>query len=285
MSKLFVFGDSYSEQFPDQRTYVNLLCQHYRLELENYSRGGGSLLHLVDAWNQNCNKINKGDQVIVTLTSIDRTRFFPQYEHATQYTNLVHLKAAWIDKDKQLITREERDAFEKYYAYLHQPQQVALWLKSWLFWLGEICRRNDSVPVVMDCVEQTRSLLDTSDVHNIIRTNGSLLESISNREIIDNQYWAACQPVGIHFYDPRLNHMVLDNHKIMFNKIQDCWQNNKTVLDVKEGFLQHILDMACMYDESNLSDKFGDSEDDRIPRCKIAMKPLGWKLHVQDYFL
>lgn len=274
MNKLFVFGDSYSERFPDQRTYVNLLCQHYSLELENYSKGGGSLAHLVDAWNQNCNKITKGDKVIVTLTSIDRTRFFPQYEHVTQYTQLIHLKAEWIDKDKQLITREERDAFEKYYAYLHQPRQVALWLKSWLFWLGEICRRNDIVPIVMDCFEQTMALLDTSDVPNIIRSNGSLLESISNREMIVNRFWDACQPVGIHFYDPRLNHMVLENHQIMFNKIVDCWENKNLILDVKQGFKQNVLDMSCMYDGSNLLDKFGQSGDDRIERCKMAMKKV-----------
>ena len=274
MNKLWVFGDSYSEKFPDQRTYINLLCQHYNLELQNFSKGGGSLAHLIDAWNQQSNNIVKGDKVIVTLTSIDRTRFFPQYEHVTQYTQLIHLKAAWIDKDKQVITREERDAFEKYYAYLHQPQQVALWLKSWLFWLGEICRRNQTVPVVMDCFEQTRSLLDTSDVPNIIRTNGSLLESISNREIVNNEYWEACQPVGIHFYDPRLNHMILDNHRIMFSKIADCWEYGDSVLDVTKGFVTQSLDIACMYDGADLFDKFGNSGDDRIERCKMAMKKI-----------
>lgn len=250
---IWLFGGSYAGdpgQDANMPTYYSLLRDHFGCQLFNCGKSGSSLTYTYITFNEVRHKIQKNDIILVCLTEPSRQNFFSDRPEVSAMLGL-HFHAC---------TDYEKDAMEKYMKYLHNASNDANTLVNFLYNLQ--CATEDlSLTTICMPLSSTRKLLGypnlkdipTHDFSSLVFPTGFLFD-IPDGEASDSDIRKLIYGKFTGYYDPRINHMCMSNHKIMATKLIDTIETG-CALDFTNGFRKNILTI-----ESLNSDEFRSTE-------------------------
>lgn len=156
----------------------------------------------------------EGDTVIVQLTGSNRKWFFPD---EPQLSNTFQ---------SQGYHHSIQTAVDHYHQYLHNDQLNNIQYTAYVYALMFVKQSMQHV-----------NFLFLPGFDSIPNVNGNLTTNICNYELgITTPQEFFEKHKG---YDPRLNHMSIENHTILANKVVDCLKNN-TPLDLTNGFVKDL---------------------------------------------
>jgi hypothetical protein len=223
--KLWVFGDSFSIS----NDYKNKDLWNYdtnwivevqkKLQLSQslvISQFGVSNEWIFKHFIQETGNFQSGDFVICQLTSPNRHWFF---EDRPALSNIVQLRTNDFSKDETL-------AIDYYLRHLQNNNLDDIIYTSLVYSLLYIKNARPDIKVIV--------IPGFSDFPGV---KGNLTNHVSDKEIINSEVRAKFyHKTG---YDPRPNHMTIDNHHILANKIVDYFKKN-VPLDLTTGFKADI---------------------------------------------
>jgi hypothetical protein len=254
MSKLFVFGDSFSSieinGFGEEKVWPTLLANRLNKQLVNGSMIGASQDFIFWLLYDQREQITKDDQIIVVLThpsrmwyvendpSLSKPSLIKELEnvYGSEYTNAAHLYERYIQTPGlDQLHVEQRLAWLSYTAYL----------KEW------------KPPIVVEAFDQLKP--QSKEFKHIIIGNGNLTTDVSEKEIkggIDlyNKIFKG--------YDPRFNHMCLCNHSVLVDKLFDTITNGAT-LDFTTGFYKDAIDESALNNQEFVDAQLSRQSYDR----------------------
>lgn len=244
MNKLYIFGDSYAAPCIDkhntEKTWPSLLAKALHLELYNGAVVGGSQDFAFWQLYSLAEKIDSNDIIVVVLTHPNRM----WYVHDNP--------SLGVSTYVKSTSREIADAAEKYEKHIQNPYLDLMKVEHRLAWLSYTAYLNNwKFPIVIDAFYQERP--QSLKYKHIIFANGNLTSDVSSSEVkgiynelnlCDNSLYE--QIIGANDY--RFNHLMLSNHKILVDKLV-ATINKKESLDLKSGFVQHVLDKNSIKDK------------------------------------
>jgi len=233
MSRLFVFGDSFSQPYSNPLVWTQSTANRLSLELHNHSLQGTSQTYSWQLLQSLIGLLTATDRVIIVMTHPSRTWFFKQLPAVS------NINIANID---QVLTLEQQKAIELYVRYIQRPeidcQQVDQRL-AWLCW--QFTQRGLAKPLVIMAFPQ--NVTDPTVIEGLDLAKGTLYDIQMAELAIDpqqvNQLWLG--------QDARYNHLVLDNHERLARKIVHYFQHGGE-LDLTQGFVQNIIDIESLTD-------------------------------------
>lgn len=221
MSKLWVFGDSFSDM-PQTRTeysWQNLLANKLRITgIENRACPGASNDWIFYTVTSNINNLAGDDYVVIQTTQKHRQWFFRDRPTIGNY---------WIADFEKFVTPDQRKAVDMYVDHL---QSDLIDNVRWTQFSLALERLTPSIAA------RVLVLPGFESVNGVI---GTLLE-VSDNEFIDQeniqQYFYSNQGI-----DPRNNHLSAENHKILAEKIFNFFSNNE-MIDLTTEFKKQFLE-------------------------------------------
>lgn len=235
---LWIFGDSFSElQAPGQLGWEWQLqiANELRCDLYNVAHNGTSSEWITLQLSRHWNSISKEDIVIVLIPNWDRQCIFsdsPDFTHLTTIENCNNdqrTKQRW-----NKYSLDQRDAFAKYFMYLHDEELVKLKTSSLYSWINNL--KVDKVPLVLE----TRNQSVKNDFYNHYVTATGNLMGVSEAEWKDINIWNTITSRAL-YHDPRISHLTKRNHSVLANKILEYIKHDVPV-DLRTGFHTEIID-------------------------------------------
>lgn len=235
MSKptLWVIGDSFSQprkEFDSPLIWTELAADRLGCELVNESFYGVSQDYCwlyLQIWIHE-GRIHPEDYVVVVLTHPNRYWFIEKQPDLSNVHNTVDLD--------EYITREQQAAILGYVQHIQRPDLDSIQMISRLGWLAySRVANNLRRPLVLKAFDF--ELFHSVDYRDINIAQGNLYD-VQNREFVD----PTDQTTTDYFLgaDPRYNHMCLDNHRILADKVVESLTKD-CQLDLTQGFCEEIL--------------------------------------------
>jgi hypothetical protein len=237
MGRLFITGDSFSvaDVSNDIKLWSHRTAEKLGLTLINNSMHGASqdwAWMCIDNWLPN---MTKDDQLVVILTHPAREWYFEDKPHITNF-NIIDLE--------DQVGNERVQAMVSYAKHIQRlPRDIAR-VEQRLAWLSlELSIRDLNPTLIIKAFDQ--DIGRSQRYQNLKWANGTLNRvQINEFKIPDvdniNNIWR-----GI---DTRYNHMILDNHEILADKIVDYFTQGNAI-DLNNGFIESILDENSMDDK------------------------------------
>jgi len=221
--KLHVFGDSFSvskDQFLNSKIYLDTLGKYAAPEdvvswidlvmnkLKTTDRYVHAHYGVSNEWIfkkliEEIKNIPEEDYVIVQTTSAARHWFFEDRPH---YSNISGIRSEYF-------TKEENNAIQTYLKYMQSDNLDNIIWTSMVYTFEYI--RN-----VSKC-----KILVIPGWHNYPNVIGELNADVCDKEFENDA--ARDKFYGKYeYFDPRLNHMSANNHKILASKVVDWFQHN-----------------------------------------------------------
>lgn len=231
MAELYVIGDSFSYLHPDkesqnERVWSVALAKKLKCGLYNSSCAGSSQDWLIDSLYKFRNQITPDDHIVLVMTHPSRFWFFDEYP---QLCN-----PFIIDFDRD-ISSGQSDAVAAYYKHI---QRDTFDLRHQTARLGNIANlarvHGWRDPIIMFGFET--KVMFKEDCPNLKFANGFLTQDPSVGEL------SAYKEILNLFSgnDPRFNHLCLDNHDILVEKLYKTLIHGED-LDLTTGFIKDII--------------------------------------------
>ena len=224
---LWIFGDSFSvpSSFKHENlwqydeNWIDIVARNLNLnkdDVNNFSQFGVSNDYIFNLLIKNFKKIQNGDIVIVQTTQASRKWFFPDNP---SLSNFVSMREGNHSKQVQ-------NALDHYVRYLQNEQLDDIQYTAYVY----------SIQYMM-LVKPNIKFLIIPGFSDSPGVNGNLIKNVcdaefSSPEVLSKFY----KKTG---WDPRLNHMTMDNHHVLADKIFDYF-DKKIPLDLTTGFKSNI---------------------------------------------
>jgi hypothetical protein len=240
MKKLWLFGDSFGYVNPNDinsRIWSHSVSKKLKYELVNTCQVGTAQDWAIDLISKNKKNISSEDQIILILTDPARYWFFQDMPRLTN----IHV----IDFDEQCGLPRARAA-EYYFRFIQRIDLDILLLEQRLGWLNNMVNIYGwRKPIILFAYEQIFN--DINEFNNLNFSKGCLAD-ISQKEY-SKDLWKSAEGItkftrGI---DPRYNHLCLQNHEILSDKICATLLHDAD-LDLKIGFNKEIFTEKTMND-------------------------------------
>lgn len=229
-NRLWVFGDSYTNDLDTADwLWTRQLAEKFEVaESLNCSLPGAANDWIVHNVDQRTSEFKPGDYVLIVLTSVFRQWFVESVPQAGNYLELV-----W-EKSQFTVDKKVQEAMEMYKIYLQRDSLDIQRYKHQLAWICLTKMKHPEVtfipiPAFPHSVANIREW-------GLMNTAGSLSD-VSYGEFINNKEINHWYSLGI---DPKLAHMIRDNHDILADKVYNAVINN-TDLDLTTGFHKEFL--------------------------------------------
>lgn len=213
-NKLYVFGCSFAWTPEDTRTWSSQIAKHFNLELVNTGFPGQGILQHFKNWQDLEKDMKPGDMNIISLSSTDRTYFFPQAPYFSQFA---HAEAPNIldnlDSENTNKIKEAIPAYIDYFKYLHNPDHYLWFVKCWLRWLDAKSKMIGTKTIVIPAFDELLPALQ-DNFENLLIFQKTLTD-ISQSEYADEKF----EKVFNGPYDLRANHLCFSNHSVLAKKV------------------------------------------------------------------
>lgn len=219
MNTLWSFGDSFTHPFDNN--WIAQIASNLKLENKSFGFNGSSLDFTYLAVNRFAEQFKEDDVVILALTDVSRQ---------------------WVIKDKPGCTHiQSLEAFVPksdimfYYRYFMTcviPEVVETRLENFLWALKAKTLHLKQPPIIFFCFGSTLDAMSKKQLPKFNYVKWPL-KTICEQEIVTNDRQKKFTD------EPRANHLMPVNHKILSGKVIDCIKNNKEI--TVEGFAQEIL--------------------------------------------
>jgi hypothetical protein len=236
-SKLWIFGDSFSYQDPQDGPTVKLWPRLVAEQLSaimrrpftliNHSLLGSGQEYTWYKLRDNIAEIGSGDYVVITLTHAGRKWFFK---------DLPHLRSAFVIDFDDVVGEERARAAELYIKHIQRPEQDFMDMDQRFAWLDwQVKQRSLRKPVILNCFVQ--DFLEPWPYDGITMSHGNLFKDVQQREWLHEaplDHWQG--------HDLRYMHLTLRNHQVLADKLtRSLWRGLD--LDLREGFHEKIIDL------------------------------------------
>lgn len=250
MKNLYVFGDSFSADYPwipkaeRNWSYHKIIANELNLKYNNFSAIGSGLEYTFEQFEIHREFINNDDLVIICLTSLDRTYFFPDKPYIKDIQS--------INKDSNLDTNEI-DALKYYTGYLgkHHAKKMLFHLINFLHSVNDLSSQMEHKILILDgCVYARDTELYnhvTNDRFKNLAIPNGIMTEISAYEATSYDLIRAIN--NRDGGDGRLNHLCKINHEVLANKILNFYLNNN-IFDLISGFHERIFSSLDYYELS-----------------------------------
>ncbi len=238
--KIWIFGDSFAELREDREQsktqWQGLIAHHFKCEIVNISNNGASAKWLTYKLAEMWNEIQLGDLVYVFVPYWDRQFILKEHPSFSGLPSLdLYKKDEGHTKEWNNYSKEQINAFRKYFMYLHDADIVMLDTLSLYAWINNLLAKTSIKPVVFDTrPEKPHKLMDA----NYELVKGHIIENSVN-EFITDDIWKEMTKNG-GFYDVRPCHLSKVNHQILAQKIID-YITNMTPIDLTHGFEEKFI--------------------------------------------
>jgi hypothetical protein len=239
--KIYVFGDSFAELRPQDNLnwqWQYQVAQYFNCDLVNVANNGASAewltLKLAKFWNE----FEINDILICFIPYWDRSCIFP---NDPDFTHLFALdqygKDDFVTERWNRYTKEQRDAFKKYFMYLHDIDLVRLKTASLYAWIDNLaCTCLNIHPLVIETRDQN---ITNRPRTRYITASGYMMDTSIN-EWTNESVWNEITKYGL-YDDKRVSHLSKKNHDILANKIITYIEKRVTP-DLTTGFYKNFLD-------------------------------------------
>lgn len=240
-NRIWVFGDSFAK---DRETssythepYPNLLAKKLNTSVVNFGKGGTSFDWVVYHYHDVMDLIQKGDVVIVVLTSTNRRWIFESTpssigSHSLEKT----LKKTFNEEEIQVVKKILSNPFSELV-----EKNIELFVEL----LSYHQKEKEFTAVVLPAFKDSQKC--NINHSNVIKTKG-FLHQISIDEVLCEEDEDS-EHVLMNFFkeniDPRMNHMTEQNHKILADKLFYSIRN-LTDVDLSEGFHKEVINIEQM---------------------------------------
>lgn len=241
MSKLFVYGDSWVYAYNEDRAWPNQLAKHLKLECVNRGYPGLGILQTFEQWQQD--DIRPGDQIVVVLTSPDRSYFFKELPWFSQLVNAtVENDSRFDNVDKSTFKKIKslKNSFIDYHTNLHNPDHMVWFIKCWLFWLDAQSKELGTRTIVIPAFSECLPALNHQWSNLIVMP--SPLGPVSLNEVNSAKY----NETFFGSLDPRANHITFSNHEILLKKIINAMETG-LFLDSDKGWVEKLVTKENLY--------------------------------------
>jgi hypothetical protein len=228
MSTLWVTGDSYSHINPDEindKMWSIELSEKLKFRCYNMSMWGISQdweFKKVLEFKEN---VKPDDQIVLVLTHPSRYWFFDEFPYATN----IHTYDF-----EEVVGSEKADAVAKFVKHIQRLDLDTQHLGYRLGWLNNLALiRNWRPPIIL--LGFSQFIPNLENYPNLVFSIGNLTDNVSNEEI--SKEFNGTQ---LSASDPRHNHMCLQNHAILADKLFDTITNSNP-LDLTFGFNKNII--------------------------------------------
>jgi hypothetical protein len=228
---LHVYGCSYSigssfkhpKLWDYTKNWIDIVAKELKVKnVENHSQFGVSNEFIFKKVIENSITWKDGDFVLIQLTSVVRKWFFPDDPALSNITNM----------RTGVYTDGQEKAIKNYITHLQNSQLDDIIYTAYVYSLLYVKATKPNINILV--------IPGFSDFPGV---NGNLTDNVCDAEFdcVDTLH----KFYGKHHWDPRLNHMTYENHKVLANKVVDYFVN-QTELDLTSGFSKSI------YTESNI---------------------------------
>ena len=225
--KLWIFGDSYSigSSFRHENlwhydeNWIDVVSKKLNIDqssIENFSQFGVSNDYIFKTLIEQCNNFLEDDYVIIQLTAPSRKWFFPE---EPALSNLTHMRTG-------ANSRENEAAIKSYITYLQNSQLDDIQYTAYVYSIQYLIASRPNVKFLV--------IPGFADYPGV---KGNLTEYIcdaefSSPEVLSRFY----KKTG---WDSRLNHMTIDNHYILADKVVNFFTAGIRI-DLTTGFKTNI---------------------------------------------
>ena len=239
MSTLWIFGDSYANNNLYGREHIleqqwhRVLARELAYDYQNLAVSGSSLDYLYHEWHRLYKQFQPGNLVVIVITGLNRRWLL---KDRPEFSNPLNLFSGDITNS---ITRSKNKALLYYYKHLDHPGASEAALYNWLCAVDLFCSRNRVKVLLMPAFKDTKDLLKEwrGDLKHVEISVGRALGNVSYAEHAD-------ELVGgkevLYERDGRCCHLTPPNHRILVDKILDCYKYGKP-LDLSKGFLSGLI--------------------------------------------
>lgn len=225
--KLWVFGDSYSigSSFKHENlwhydeNWIDIVAGNLSIDqanIENFSQFGVSNDYIFKTVIENYNNFSIDDCVIIQLTGPNRKWFFP---NDPSLSNFVSMREG--NHPKQIQT-----ALDYYIRHLQNDQLDDIQYTAYVY----------SIQYMM-LVKPGIKFLVVPGFADYPGVTGNLTEHVCDAEFSSSEVLSKFyKKTG---WDPRLNHMTMDNHRVLASKVANYFKTNQPI-DLTTGFKSNI---------------------------------------------
>lgn len=239
MPKLFVIGDSFTslsteEEYRNHRLWTIQLSKKLKSDLFCWGCPGSSQDWLMTALHNSKNEITSEDYLVLVFTHPTRFWFFDDQPDICN---------PFIDEFDHIVGYERAQAVINYYKYIQRDSLDLLHQEARLGCIANMSRvRGWRNPVIINAFE-TDYL--QNDFTNLTIAKGSLTQGPSQKELED---YTTIMNIFTEIRDPRYNHLCLDNHDVLADKLYETLVNN-VELDLTQGFFEGIIKKDFLNDQ------------------------------------
>jgi len=233
MGELYVFGDSFAEQsnLDIDWAWYQIISRKLNYQLQNYAHGGSGLEYIFHKFEEHRQTINNNDIVIICLTSLARTYFFPKIPNLVRPDSLKFMDPKIINEIseteilalKYYVTCFEEIHYEKMFFHLH----------NFLYNVDQLSSNLKNKILVLDAC--TGVIIDRNRYKNLQIPHLSL-QYVSEAEAHSAKILRGINDKG----DLRINHLCKINHSILANKILNFYLNNESI-DLSTDFAKDLF--------------------------------------------
>lgn len=266
MSRLYIVGDSFSAAEPkgrdQEKTWWYRLAQKLGCQgFMNWSMIGSSQEYSWYMLQLQMEQITPDDYLVIVATHPSR-RWWVIDDPTLGKVEFLQ-EASHIDPN---IARTA----EMWQRYVQTPQLDSIAVLHRLGWLSAVTRAKGwRTPLVIFGFDQLVPGYDEFD--NIKYSKGSLTENIATPEVPGGHINDAYNKL-IRGLDPRYNHMCLQNHNILLDKVYNTLVN-ETELDLTQGFNLDILTESTLADQTFINTEL-DAHKVELRKSSIKTKNL-----------
>ena len=257
MRKLFIFGDSFSQNFDEEWSWTRALGTKLKVDsLYNASSVGVANDWILLQLRKQLVNITKDDVVVVILTAPNRSWLIEKYPEYSNYS------VANLD---ELITKEEASSIKNYVLNIQRDDIDLFRFEHQVSWIKQI-QQNAGFDLLV-----IPGFPLNIDYTGLIEVVGDLGSSVSSAEFMNDSYldWYS---QGI---DTRYNHLCKDNHEILADK---CVKSllTKEPLDLAVGFKRSILKATDRYTHKQLGPMLIIQAKQLSKKSNRTSKSPGW---------
>lgn len=265
MQNLWIFGDSFcaiNKEDVNPRIWSVNLAKKLNFNITNVSLVGSCQDWATAMIDLNKESITSDDQIIVLLTDPARYWFFQDYPGITNS----HV----IDFDT-VVGKERAKAAEYYFQYIQRPALDIQAVQQRLGWLNYMTTFNKwKKPIIL--IGFTQFIPNMHEFPDLIFSNGSLTHNVSDMEYSKDMWSDMFKRTNfLKGSDPRYNHLCLQNHEVLTDKLYNTIVNNEP-LDLTTGFKQELLIKSTIYDPEFVKNELSPVLLER--HLKLSTKPI-----------
>ena len=257
MRNLFIFGDSFSQNFDEEWAWTRALGKQLKVDsLYNASAVGVANDWILLQLRKKLVNITKDDVVVVILTAPNRSWLIEKYP---EYSNYL------IANLDDFISKEEAASIKNYVLNIQRDDIDLFRFEHQVAWIKQI-QQNAGFDLLV-----IPGFPLNIDYTGLIEVVGDLSSSVSSAEFINDCYWDWYSQ-GI---DTRYNHLCKDNHEILAGK---CVKSllTKEPLDLAVGFKRSILKASDRYTHKQLGPTLIIQAKQLSQKSNRTSKSTGW---------